>query len=844
MSRHREISLVDAMIEAGVAAGAINIIRDGAFHRFRGPTDKPGQQNSFYAAFGEHAAVIGNWKDDIKEIWRNGHNGSRKLSQEERQKLNAQIKEAQAKAEYEQKQRHEAAESKAEKLWKLAQPISTSELQAYLSRKQISPHCARLLGTALVIPVRDFISGKLTSLQFIRPDGGKHFLKGGRIAGCYCPLADTALNKPSVLAIAEGFATASTLYEATTIPTAIAFNAGNLPAVARALRKKYPGAAIVLAADDDRETLGNPGVTKATEAAEAVRGAVAIPEFPDDIQGTDWNDLACAVGDEVVREQIAPAIEEAIAEIHRPVMSVTDAHMPTLVDHGEKVLVSRAERLRIFQRSGELVRIINLSGEEAERLRKRDGIRRERGTLTLHPITTIALMDVFERLIRFEKDTEKRGTVQAECPKRMADTYLSRVGFWRLPNLTGVIEAPLLRDDGSVLTRPGFDKATGLFLDSDEDWSIIPRNPTLDDAKTAAWVLLEPFKQFPWETDADRSVLLAAILTALQRRQLRSAPLFAFAAPAQRSGKSKLAKSVSIIATGREPAAMTFAENDQAEVRKSITSILREGLPITLLDNITEGRALDSPDLAKAITEPIYGDRLLGTNITGKYPTNILWMATGNHLSFKGDLTSRSLVCVIDSKLEHPEERQFTIEDLFKYLLNNRRALIAAALTILRAYYLADRPKQDVKRWGGFEEWSDEIREPIIWLGLADPCKTRERIEADDPVLERDGELLQQWRLWYIDQSKTIRAIAADLDTPFADGEQQEEHDKKTQPFRQAILAIAREKEAPKEINWRRLGEWCKRIQKRVIGGLRLVTDGKEHRACCWKVEEVTTTTK
>src|SRR5690349_7694256 len=103
MSRYRQHapSLVQAMIDAGVAAGAIEINHDGQFHRFRGPNDKPGHLDSFYAAFGEHAAVIGNWKDVTKEIWRNGTSGSRRLSQADRQKLNAQIKEAQAKAEYE-----------------------------------------------------------------------------------------------------------------------------------------------------------------------------------------------------------------------------------------------------------------------------------------------------------------------------------------------------------------------------------------------------------------------------------------------------------------------------------------------------------------------------------------------------------------------------------------------------------------------------------------------------------------------------------------------------------------------------------------------------------------------
>jgi hypothetical protein len=167
----------------------------------------------------------------------------------------------------------------------------------------------------------------------------------------------------------------------------------------------------------------------------------------------------------------------------------------------------------------------------------------------------------------------------------------------------------MMRPDGSILSTPGYDEATGLFLCADEHWPETPDAPTRADAEAGLRALLEPFAEFPFVDDAGRTVLIAAILTALQRRLLESAPLFGFDAPAQRTGKSLLAEAVGIIAAGRRPAAMTAAA-DRDEFRKAITAVLRGGHLIVIFDNVMH--PLGSPDLAKALTQSEYADRLLG----------------------------------------------------------------------------------------------------------------------------------------------------------------------------------------------------------------------------------------
>lgn len=112
-----------------------------------------------------------------------------------------------------------------------------------------------------------------------------------------------------ILLIAEGFATSATLHEATGHAAAIAFNAGNLGPVARALRQEHPRVQLIVCADDDNATPGNPGMTKARAAADELGTRLAVPDFGADrpTGATDFNDLAAHLGIEAVRDQIERA---------------------------------------------------------------------------------------------------------------------------------------------------------------------------------------------------------------------------------------------------------------------------------------------------------------------------------------------------------------------------------------------------------------------------------------------------------------------------------------------------------------------------------------------------------
>jgi hypothetical protein len=209
----------------------------------------------------------------------------------------------------------------------------------------------------------------------------------------------------------------------------------------------------------------------------------------------------------------------------------------------------------------------------------------------------------------------------------------------------------------------------------------------------------------------------------------------------------------------------------------------------------------------------------LGTNKMLRLPTGVLWTATGNNLSFRRDLSSRALLCRIDPQMESPESRAFKIPHLGDYLKINREDLVAAALTILRAFYIAGRPRQQVKPWGGFDDWSASIREPLVWLGLADPCETRTVVLADDPEREESRLALRALYKKFKDKEFRTKDILQSVS------------------LSKAIGAVAAGRH--KEIDSRSLGWWLRRTKDRILGGLRLEAVGHASGVARWQVMKV-----
>ena len=307
----------DALAGRGIVP-PVDLLADGVIHR----CDAEGRGGKGDAAYLLHldgipAGGFENWRDGLGwENWR--ADMGRTLTPAEKTAHRAKIKAAQQERGAEEAKRKQEAREQACLLWAEAYPCTG---HAYLTRKGIAANGARLHKERLVLPIRD-TAGMLHSLQFIGADGGKRYLTGGRIRGCYF-----GIGKPDgVLCIAEGFATGASIHEATGYAVAVAFDAGNLQPAAKALREKFPDMQLILCADDDYRTDGNPGQTKAKETAQAVGGLLAVPDFgPDRPEGaTDFNDLHQAQGLAAVARcieaaltgtAIAPGIAQGMATV-------------------------------------------------------------------------------------------------------------------------------------------------------------------------------------------------------------------------------------------------------------------------------------------------------------------------------------------------------------------------------------------------------------------------------------------------------------------------------------------------------------------------------------------------
>lgn len=282
-----------------------NTIVTGKIYRFPGIGKRNGNKAGWCQLFSDGlGGCFGDWSSGLSEHWQVSQN--KLLTPREQDSFQRHVAVARAKAEAEQKARHNTASLRAVAIWKKATPVNGNH--TYLVRKGIQPYGVRIQGRLLLIPLR--IGDKLHSIQFIEADGKKRFMTGGRVKGCYFLIGNFSSAK--TLSIAEGFATGATIHQATGYPVAVAFNAGNLLAVAKSMRERFPKLPIILCADDDAID-GNPGITKATEASQAVGGLLAVPDFgkdrPDGV--TDFNDLAALSGLEVVRHAIESAISPA-----------------------------------------------------------------------------------------------------------------------------------------------------------------------------------------------------------------------------------------------------------------------------------------------------------------------------------------------------------------------------------------------------------------------------------------------------------------------------------------------------------------------------------------------------
>ena len=412
--------------------------------------------------------------------------------------------------------------------------------------------------------------------------------------------------------------------------------------------------------------------------------------------------------------------------------------------------------------------------------------------------------------------------VPVDAPDEVADALLSRSGKWKLPVLAGITRAPFVRRDGTLCETPDYDAASGvLYKRGGDSFPPVPQQPSKADAAEALALLDRLLDGFPFVSRAARAVALSAILTMLDRRSMTAAPLHAFSSPAAGTGKSLLVDVVALLATRRKmPVISQGARGSEEELEKRLGAALLAGDAAISLDNCEH--PLQGSFLCQALTQQTLNIRLLGLSRNVETPVNAAIFATGNNLTVVGDLTRRTLICGLDAHCERPELRTFA-DDVVDTVLRERGLLVAAALTVLRAWHVSGE-RVGVVPFGSFESWSYRVREPLMWLDCADPCETVAKVREDDPRRTALLTVVVQWReALGTDSAHTLREIlAAAVSSP---------------DFHNALLTVAGARSGNVVSN-DRLGRWLKTNEGKIVNRLSLVRDGIANGYPLWRLAE------
>lgn len=506
----------------------------------------------------------------------------------------------------------------------------------------------------------------------------------------------------------------------------------------------------------------------------------------------------------------------------RPVIRLEGGELPGIVTAAEDALLSSGAAL--YQYAGMVVRAVRV------RARACDGA--EITVWRLLEIGRHSLVEEMTRVARFEREDRSGAWLPTDCPVTVADTYLGRQGQWRLPVLRGLIFAPTLRADGSILQTPGYDAASGLLYDPlGEDFPAVPASPSRGDATEALAELRFAIETFPFVDRASEAVALSAFLTTPIRRSLPTAPMHCFSAPVAGSGKSMVVDMAAVLATGQRAAVIAQGKTEE-EMEKRLGAALLAGDGIISIDNCSTGLGGDL--LCQSLTQTSVKVRILGASKAPEVPVTAAMFSTGNNLTLIGDMTRRGLLSSLDPQCEQPELRQFDVHPV-NYVTENRGKLIVAALTSLRAFVVAGKPSQKPPL-GSFEEWSRMVRDCLLWLNAGDPCDTLEKARADDPVLTALRGVLIQWALVFREERVTakqvIDAATESVSSPTPPYPQVYSNSE----LREALIMVAGVGGA---INSRRLGKFLSANQGRIVEGGRLVKDTKLHGDQLWRLEMV-----
>jgi hypothetical protein len=515
------------------------------------------------------------------------------------------------------------------------------------------------------------------------------------------------------------------------------------------------GRHVIVHRDNDpvnEKTRKKSGEGQADDFARAVKGLVAslklMPDYPIK-EGDKKADVTSWIEAGGTRDDLLARIEQAVN--FAPLddddnlgtgydgIMVSDKQLDDLTNETWGKVAEANEPPHLFNFGGALVRV-------------HDGT-----------IDELGLADVRYELTSLTKwykwDARRAMMLPAIPDDRLCQNLLAtpahRMG---VPTLRRVSQLPLITLDGRVLTKPGFDAETGIWVNvSGLDGLVMPEAPTRDDAATAlAYINEELLHDFPFVSRADRTNCLALFLTMLARQLIDGCvPLFLLDKPEIGTGASLIVETFGKVLFGQDIAASTVPSGED-EWRKRITAFLRKSSDIIWLDNADS--ALASSSLAAMLTSRVWEDRQLGVNEILRLPIEAVPVVTGNQPTTSKDIARRTVDIRLDAQMEKPFTRKidaFRHPDLKGWATADRVKLVAAGLTILKAWIDADEPEGKHEPMSSFVEWSRIVGGALALAGADDFLANRDTFyERAVPQADNEKLLIEVW--WEAHQEREV----------------------------------------------------------------------------------------
>lgn len=488
---------------------------------------------------------------------------------------------------------------------------------------------------------------------------------------------------------------------------------------------------------------------------------------------------------------------------HKPMIYVQAGEIPRICDAAESEM---AKTFRHYQRGGLIVMVItDRSSEET----------------SIKPLSLSNLTRVLAGLAIWQR-YDKRSDAWSVCDpsERHVRVLHDATSYPHLPVLNGIARQPYLRPDGSLMMNAGYDAVTGMFGAFNARQFNVPDKPTKQQAEKAMAELSDLLSEFAFKTEHDRAAAIAGILTAVIRPSLPQAPMLHVKAPSIASGKSYLCELLTAFATPQKGTPHAFPADDE-ECRKLLLAELLTAPAVIEFDNLTSD-LIPHKSLCTALTSEYLSGRILGQSKTAEVGTRVLFLSSGNNVDPVRDMTRRTVTINLDPACEIPAARDFVKQPVSE-VRTNRSRYVSLALTIVRAWICAGKPRAECKTIATYADWSDYCRQSLLWLGLPDPAACIFEAMMEDPDRELLGEFLRVW----FDRFGHTPTSVKDITSLIISGDE----------LREIIGDIAGERDG--SINRKRLGWWIKRHERQVVNGLRLVQDTATHNAAKWKVESV-----